>query len=140
MRARLGTGGGWSRGPRIVHAFDGRTSITAEPVFERVGAREDRHASRTVGLSLSATRAFEGGLSVTVDASATVLRHVGADPLFGERRVDRNERVGVRVLHRSLRYREFAPYVGYSLERNRSNIPIHEFRIRGLLLGVSRSF
>ena len=126
--------------PRIVHAFDKRTSVEAEPVFERVGAKEDRHASRMVGLGLSATTVFGGGLSVTVDASATVLRHVGPDPLFGARRIDRKERVGIRVLHRSLRYRSFAPYVGYSLERNRSNIPIHEFRIRGLLLGVSRSF
>ena len=109
-------------------------------MFERIGAEEDRHASRLVGLALSGTRAFKGGLLVTVDASATVLRHVGPDPLFGTRRIDRNERVGFRVLHRSLQYRGFAPHAGWSLERNRSNIPIHEFRIRGLLLGVSRRF
>ena len=126
--------------PRIVHALDGRTSIEAEPQFEIVEAKEDRHASRLVGLGLSATRAFEGGLSITVDASASVLRHVTPDPLFGTRRVDRNERVGVRVLHRSLRYRGFAPYVGWSVERNRSNIPIHEFRIRGVLVGITRRF
>ena len=126
--------------PRIVHALDGRTSIEAEPRFELVEAKEDHHASRTIGLGLSATRAFEGGLSVTVDASASVLRHVGPDPLFGRRRVDRNARVGVRVLHRSLQYRGFAPYIGHSLERNRSNIPIHEFRIQGVLVGISRRF
>ena len=126
--------------PRIVHALDGRTSIEAEPQFEVIEAKEDRHASRLVGLGLSATRAFEGGLSITVDASASVLRHVTPDPLFGTRRVDRNERVGVRGLHRSLRYRGFAPYVGWSLERNRSNIPIHEFRIRGVLAGITRRF
>ena len=126
--------------PRVVHAFDGRNSIEAEPLFELVEAREDRHASHTIGLGLSATRAFEGGLSITVDASAQVLRHDAPDPLFGTRRVDRNARVGARVLHRSLRYRGFAPYVGYSLERNRSNIPIHEFRIQGVLVGISRRF
>ena len=126
--------------PRVVHALDGRTSIAAEPLFELIEAKEDRHASRMIGLGISATRAFEGGLSITVDASANVLRHVGPDPLFGTRRVDRNARVGVRALHGSLRYRGFAPYVGYSLERNRSNIPIHEYRIRGVLLGISRRF
>ena len=126
--------------PRIVHALDGRTSIEAEPLFELIEAKEDRHASRLVGLGLSGSRAFEGGLSISVDASANVHRYVAPDPLFGTRRVDRNERVGVRVLHRSLRYRGFAPSVGYSLERNRSNIPIHDFRIRGVFASVSRRF
>ena len=133
---------GWRLGarPRIVHVFDGRTSIEAEPLFEVIEAKEDRHASRLVGLGLSASRAFEGGLSISFDASANIHRYVAPDPLFGTRRVDRNERVGVRVLHRSLRYRGFAPSVGYSLERNRSNIPIHEFRIRGVFAGISRRF
>ena len=126
--------------PRIVHALDGRTSIEAESLFELVEAKEAHHASHMIGLGLSATRAFEGGLSITVDASANVLRHDAPDPLFGTRRVDRNARVGARVLHRSLRHRGFAPYIGYSFERNRSNIPIHEFRIQGVLLGVSRRF
>ena len=125
--------------PRIVHAHSARTSIEAEPMFELVEAKENHYASRTVGLGLSVTRA-QGGFSTTVDASASVLQHDGPDPLFGTRRVDRNERIGVRVLHRSLRYRGFTPYVGYSLERNRSNIPIHEFRIQGVQIGVSRRF
>ena len=126
--------------PRILHALDGRTSIEAEPRFELVEAKEARHASHMIGLGLSATRALEGGLSITVDTSANVLRHDAPDPIFGRKRVDRNARAGVRVLHRSLRYRGFAPYIGYSLERNRSSIPIHEFRIQGVLVGVSRRF
>ena len=40
----------------------------------------------------------------------------------------------------SLRYRGLAPYVGYSFERNRSSIPIHERRNHGLIAGVSRAF
>ena len=32
------------------------------------------------------------------------------------------------------------PYIGFSIERNRSNIPVQEYRRRGVLFGVSRRF
>lgn len=133
---------GWriTLSPRLVHALDGRTLIEAEPRFEYVEAKQDHHASRLAGVGLMASRAFDGGLSASLDADARIRRHVAPDPLFGKRRVDRNLRLGIRLLHRSLRYRGFTPYVGYSFERNRSNIPIHEYRVHGFLAGVSRAF
>ena len=133
---------GWrvAANPRLVHAFNTRTSIEAEPMFEIVSAKSDHHGSRMAGLGVTVSRAFEGGLFVSLSPSAQVRRHAAPDPLFGKRRLDRNVRLGVRVLHRSLRYRGFAPYIGYSIERNRSNIPIHEYRSHGLLVGVSRAF
>ena len=133
---------GWrvAASPRVVHALDGRTSIEASTSFEAVSAKDDHHGSRRLGLGVTVARAFEGGLSVSLSSSANVRRHSAPDPLFGERRIDRNVRVGVRVLHRALRYSGFAPYVGFSIERNRSNIPVQEYRRRGVLFGVSRRF
>ena len=93
-----------------------------------------------IGLRLLVSRAFGGGLTVSFGAGADVRRYAGTDPLFGRKQVDRGLRLNVRVLHRSLRYKGFAPYVGFSVERNRSNIQVHEYRSRGVAFGVSRTF
>ena len=133
---------GWrlTASPRVVHALDGRTSIEANTSFEAVSAKNDHHGSRLLGVGVTVARAFGGGLSASLSSSVHVRRHSAPDPLFGERRIDRNVRLGVRVLHRALRYSGFAPYIGFSIERNRSNIPVQEYRRRGVLFGVSRRF
>ena len=133
---------GWrvAANPRVVHAFDGRTSIEADTKFETVSAKNDNHGSCLIGLGATVSRAFAGGLSVSLSSSAHTRRYSAPDPLFGRRRTDRNARLGIRVLHRSLRYAGFAPYIGYSIERNRSNIPVQEYRRQGVVVGVSRRF
>ena len=133
---------GWriALSPRLLRVLDSRTSINAEPMFEVVDARTDYHGSRLIGLGTTVSRTFDGGLSVSLTPSVLVRRYAAKDPLFGTRQLDRNFRLGVRVLHRSLRYGGFAPYVGYSVESNRSNIPIHDYRNQGVIAGVSRTF
>ena len=133
---------GWrvTASSRFVHTLDGRTRIEAEPMFEAIAARRDHYGSRMAGLGGRVSRTYEGGFSISLRSSAQVRRYVASDPLFGKRRVDQYLRLGISVLHRSLRYRGFAPYVGFSIERNRSNIPIHEYRGHGVLAGVSRTF
>ena len=133
---------GWrvAASPRVVRALDGRTSLEVHANLEVVSANRDNHGSRLFGLGAAAARAFAGGLSVSASFSVYIRQHSAPDPLFGRRRTDRNLRLGIRVLHRSLRYRGFAPYVGYSIERNRSNIPVQEYRRHGVRLGVSRTF
>ena len=126
--------------PRLLHVLDSRTSIEVEPTFEWVEAEADHRGSRLLGLAATFSRAFDGGLSVSLTPSAHVRRFAGKDPLFGERQVDGYVRLGAQVLHRSLRYAGFAPYIGVALERNQSNIPIHEFYSRGLFAGISRQF
>ena len=126
--------------PRLAHALDGRTSVEVEPMLEVVAARGSHHGSRLVGLAASVSRAFDGGLAASLSASATVRRYAADDPLFGTRRADRTLRLGVRLLHRSLRHRGFAPWVGYSFERNRSSIPVHAHRSHGVFAGVTRKF
>lgn len=126
--------------PRLLHVLDSRTSIEVEPTFEWVEAEADKRASRLLGLAATFSRAFDGGLSVSLTPSAHVRRFAGKDPLFGEKQVDGYIRLGAQVLHRSLRYAGFASYIGVALERNQSNIPIHEFYSRGLFAGISRQF
>ena len=126
--------------PRLRHALDGRTSIEVEPVLETVGAVKDHHGSRLVGLRMAVSRAFEGGLTVSLSASAERRRYGARDPLFGRRQVDKSNRLKVTVLHRSLRFNGVAPFIGLSVEETRSNIPVHDFRSHGVFVGLTRKF
>ena len=126
--------------PRLQHILDNRMSLNVEPMFEIVEARIDHHGSRSIGLGATIARTFDGGLSVSVSPGIQVRRYASEDPLFGTRQVDRNYQLGVRVLHRSLRYAGFAPWIGFSLESNRSNIPIREYDNHGVTAGISRTF
>ena len=126
--------------PRLAHVLDGATSISVEPTFELVKAKTDHHGSRLVGLGATITRSFDGGLSVSLSPRVHVRRHVARDPLFGSRQLDRSYQLGVRVRYRSLRFAGFAPWIGYSVESNHSNIPIHDYRNHGVIAGLSRTF
>lgn len=126
--------------PRLVHVLDGRTSIEIAPALEMVGAKADHHRSHLIGLGVTVSRAFASGLSVAFTPYAHVRRYRARDPLFGTTQVDRNIRLSFRVQHRSLRYAGLAPYLGYSYERNRSSIPIHEYQHHGVTAGLSRAF
>ena len=59
---------------------------------------------------------------------------------FSKSRSDRQMRISVNLLHRALQFRGFAPYVGLVFEWNRSNIPINDYRNRGGVIGISRTF
>ena len=133
---------GWrvSLNPRFVHALDGRTSIEAGPQFEAVSAGRDDQESRLAGFGATVSRAFHGGLLLSLSSSTSKRRHAAPDPLFGVRRIDRNTRFGIRLRHRGYRFSGFAPYLGYSVERNRSSIPVNEYTNRGFVFGVSRRF
>ena len=123
--------------PRLAHAFSGRISIAFEPAFEAISAEEGHFGSRLVGVGATLSHALEGGTSVSLSASSQIRRHAAPNPLFGTRRIDRTRRVALRVLHQSWRFGRFVPYVGYSLERARSSIPVYEHRVQGLTAGVT---
>ena len=126
--------------PRFAHVLDSRTSIRVEPTFEIIEAKTDHHGSRSIRLGATIARTFDGGLSVSLSPGIQVRRYASEDPLFGTRQIDRNYQLGVRVLHRSLRYAGFAPWIGLSFESNRSNIPIREYDNHGVAAGISRTF
>ncbi len=130
----------WTARPGLVHALSSRTSLEAGLDLERASARMGRHGSRMAGASLSFTHAFRGGLSVTPGLAVHRRRHEGRDPLFGKVREDTTVRPSLRLLHRALRHRGFAPWIGYSYERNRSSIAIHSYRNHALMIGLSKMF
>ena len=130
----------WSVKPAWIYTLRAPTSIETNLDLELVDAREDHHTSRTAGLGITVSYAFKGGLSISPSVSALVRRHAKPDPLFRKTRNDRQFRIAVNILHRALQYEGFAPYVGYSLEWNRSNIPINTYRNHGAVLGISRKF
>ena len=126
--------------PGLDYALNSRTALRAELDLEHVEARKDRHGSRMGGLTIGASHAFEGGLSVSPKAAVHWRRYADDDPLFGKTRSDRQMRISVNLLHRALQYRGFAPYVGVFAEWNRSSIPINNYRNQGGVFGVSKTY
>ncbi|MDE0408256.1 MAG: surface lipoprotein assembly modifier [Alphaproteobacteria bacterium] len=133
---------GWTVtfGPGLDYALNSQTTLRAELDLEHVEAREDRHGSRLVGLAFGVSHAFEGGLSVSPRGAVHWRRHADRNPLFGKTRSDRQMRLSVNLLHRALRYRGFAPHVGFFVEWNRSSIPVNSYSNRGGVFGVSKTF
>ena len=133
---------GWrfSARPAWTYVLRAPTSIETSLDLELAGARERRHASRTAALGITVSHAFRGGLSISPSLSAQIRRHGGPDPLFLNTRTDRQFRIAVNILHRALQYQGFAPYAGYSLEWNRSNIPLNTYRNHGAVFGISKTF
>ncbi|MCY3824378.1 MAG: surface lipoprotein assembly modifier, partial [Nitrospinae bacterium] len=73
-------------------------------------------------------------------ASVQSQRYRAKDPLFGKKREDVAARLSAKVVNSTLRFGGFAPYVGYSYEKNRSNISLYEYENHGLLMGLTRDF
>ena len=124
----------WRYAPRAT------TSIETSLDLELSGARERHHANRAAGLGITLSHAFRGGLSISPSVSVRVRRHADPDPLFLKTRTDRQLRIAINILHRALQYRGFAPYARYSLEWNRSNIPLNTYRNHGAVFGISKTF
>ena len=85
-------------------------------------------------------RAFKNGFFVSLSASVQSQRYLARDPLFGVKREDEAFKLCGKVVNSSLKFGGFAPYVGYSYERNRSNISLYEYQNHGVLMGISRDF
>ena len=133
---------GWQFSARSawIYALRAPTSIETSLDLELTGARERHYADGTVGLGITVSHAFRGGLSISPSVAAHVRRYAGPDPLVLKTRSDRRFRIALNVLHRALQYQGFAPYAGYAVEWNRSNIPLHKYLNHGAVFGVSRRF
>lgn len=124
----------------VRYAYDSRTVLEAGPYFDVVSAQKDYRSSRLAGLSGGVSRAFKKGIHLSLSGSFQSQRYRANDPLFGVRRKDTALRLSARVVNASLKIQGFAPYAGYSYERNRSNIPLYEYENHGLLMGLSRDY
>ena len=126
--------------PGLRHALSSRTVLETGLDLEAVSARQERHGSRMLGLDLTASHVFVGGVSVATGLSLQRRRYGAPDPLFGATRVDTTLRLSAKLLHRAWQVEGFAPYLGYTFERNDSRLPIHTCRNHAVMLGLSRSF
>lgn len=133
---------GWraSLDPAFRFALDGRTLLEISPGFEWIEADARHHASRAASLSVGGVRTFGNNLTASFSSSLQWRRHQGQDPLFGRVRKDRTLRLGGRLSRGSWRVQGFAPYLGYSFEKNASNIELHEYSNHGVIAGLSREF
>ncbi len=126
--------------PGLNYALNSGTTLRVELDLEHVGAKEDRFGNRMGGLALAFSHAFHGGFSISPRISTRWRRYGDKDALFRKTRFDRQMRVSVNLLYRTLQFQGFAPYVGYFYERNRSNIPINAYSNHGAVFGISRMF
>ena len=83
------------------------------------------------------THAFRDGLTASLVPSVETRRYAEPNPLFVKHREDGKFRLAVQLRHRALRYRGFMPYIGYSFERNRSNIPLEDYTNNGASIGMT---
>ena len=126
--------------PSLRYALDSRTVLEGGPFFDVVEARKDHRSSRLFGLSGGFSRAYKNGIFVSASASVQSQRYRAKDPLFGKKREDVAARLSIKLVNTSLKFAGFAPYVGYSYEKNRSNVSLYEYENHGVLMGLSRDF
>ena len=133
---------GWrvALNPVVRYVLDSQTLLEVGPQFEAIEARADHGASRLMGVGVGVSRAFENGISASLSASVRRQAYRADDPLFGVRRDDMVMWLSGRMLHRSFQLGGFATYVGYSYERGRSNISLHNYENHGVVMGVTREF
>ena len=133
---------GWraSLDPAFRLALDGQTLLEVSPGFEWVEADARHHASRAASLSIGVIRTFGKNLTASFSSSLQWRNHQGRDPLFDRTRKDRTLQLGGRLFHGSWHLKGFAPYLGYSFEKNTSNIGLHEYSNHGVIAGLSREF
>ncbi len=133
---------GWTLRLRtgLDYAFSTSTSSRLEIDLTENDAQNPHQQHRIAGFVLSVSHAFEGGLSVSPGISFQRRRHAAADPLFRKVRRDWLVQWSVNLFHRRLQYRGFAPYIGFSREENRSNIPVNEYVNDSVVIGMSRTF
>ena len=97
-------------------------------------------AGHRQAVSVSATRAFPGG--VTGSLSLTLQRddRDTGTALFATPRSDLRRSVDLKVWHRDITFAGFAPQIEIGVEDNRSTLPLTDYTNRYLSLGLTRRF
>ena len=106
--------------------------------FERSGREHARYDGTTLGLGFYAELPWS--VSATLDGSVGRRDYRAPFPGNVFAREDRFWRVGLRFTKRDWALAGFAPRIGVSYERQRSNISFYTFDDAGITLGLSRSF
>ncbi len=133
---------GWNRQLAfgLRYAWNARTSIRTGVDWGDHDAQARADQYRLFGIAWSLSHAFSGGLSVTSRIAWHRRRHAGVDPLLQQTRSDQLVRFSVDLISRTLRFRGFAPYVGYHYEVNDSNLAVNAYVNQGMVFGITRHF
>lgn len=114
--------------------------LRASVFVNHTNARAPWETGQGAGLSLGVLKAFEGGLMVSLDATVSRQSRDAVHPTFGTVRRDRRTILTARVMHRTIALHGFAPVLELGLDRQKSTIPLYDFRNARLSLGLSREF
>ena len=133
---------GWraALAPSIRIALTESTLFAADAGLERAGARAAHHATVAASLSATVARAFGNGITASASVSMKWQSHRGPDPLFEKTRRDRTLGIDGRLYAGAWQVAGFSPHLGYSYERNTSNLELHGYRNHSVDIGVSREF
>ncbi len=111
----------------ISRSLGGRSSLTVIAGVDYFEAREPFESYRTGSLQVRGRTELGFGLAPTVTLSASRTRYRERNPLFFDRRSDRQLAATVEVEKRDLFIGPFSPFVSVGYTRNYSNIEIFDY-------------
>ncbi|MHC9236524.1 surface lipoprotein assembly modifier [Pseudooceanicola sp. 502str34] len=133
-------------GPRML-LFLGYSHAVTPQLLLRVGLRGERTAaevasySLTAGeLTLGASYAFRGGVMASFDLGLRRADYDAPAPLFGATRKEERVTATLRLLHRRLTLRGFAPVLELEAERQTSSVGFYGYENFAASLGLTREF
>jgi hypothetical protein len=134
--------GGWLYGLEVR-----RTAYLSPQMFWRpaVSLRINRALTPSQGYNLGQVsvglyRTLPLRLGLYIEPAAAVSRYQSANPLFAVVREDQTLSLGARLVKEDYSYRGFSPYLGASVSRTRSTIPVYSFTRQRVEVGVTRTF
>ena len=124
----------------LLHALRPDLALRASVLAQVANARVPWESGQTVGVGIGVQKVFSGGLVVGLDLSHIRQGRDGAAPGFAVLRKDRRTTLALRLMHRAVSLRGFAPVMELGLDRQSSSLPLHAFRNARVSLGLTREF
>jgi tetratricopeptide (TPR) repeat protein len=116
------------------------SAVTMKAGVARQEARIAPYANWSGFVAAGYFRDLPKGYSVYVEPSFSIARYDAALLGFGKRRSDDGESVLITILNRHLVLARFTPRISYTFTRQRSTIPLYQFRRSRLEIGLTTVF
>ncbi|NNK65554.1 MAG: DUF560 domain-containing protein [Rhodobacteraceae bacterium] len=124
----------------LSHVVNSRFAIRSSLNFSDIEAEADWEKGQELGISVGATYAFDGGLTLQVDAGVSSQKRDAAAPLFLDPRDDTARFVAVSALYREFEIQGFTPVLGVRYDTRNSPIPLFDYDNTALTFGFTRLF
>ncbi len=132
LRTRLDLG--------VRHAITQQFIANGSIFAQRVSAQANDEAYEEAGFRVGGRYAFNGGITMGLQAWVAHRRHDAAQSFFPDPRDDMRWGGKASFTHRDLSWRGFAPQVSLTYEQRSSNIELYDYDNIGLSIGVTRNF